>query len=138
MRKIYCNNRLAKILLAFSSCHTITIGPFVLSKRSEDRITQSVRDHEYIHVRQWVEISVVSFLMLCLCIFLTGISGWWLLLSPVTFYLWYGIEFFFRYVRLKNTGKAYKAVSFEKEAYSNEDDPDYLDNGNYFGWRKYL
>lgn len=138
MRKIYCNNRLAKILLAFSSCHTITIGPFVLSKRSEDRITQSVRDHEYIHVRQWVEISVVSFLMLCSCISLTGISGWWLLLSPVTFYLWYGVEFLFRFVRMKDTGKAYRSVSFEQEAYSNEDDPDYLDNGNYFGWRKYL
>ncbi len=33
MKKVYCNNLLAKVLLAFSSCHTITIGPFVLSKR---------------------------------------------------------------------------------------------------------
>ena len=35
MKKVYCNNLLAKVLLAFSSCHTITIGPFVLSKRPE-------------------------------------------------------------------------------------------------------
>lgn len=138
MRKVFCDNWLAKVLLAFSSCHTITIGPFVLSRRSEDKITQSLRNHEYIHVRQWMEMSQVSILVISLFILLTGSSGWWALLSLVTFYIWYGIEFLFRYVRLKDAGRAYRAVSFEQEAYSNEDDPDYLDNGCFFGWIKYL
>lgn len=31
MKRFYYDNRIAKILLAFSSCHTITIGPFVIS-----------------------------------------------------------------------------------------------------------
>lgn len=52
MKKVYCNNLLAKVLLAFSSCHTITIGPFVLSKRPEEKITQKVRNHECTHARQ--------------------------------------------------------------------------------------
>ena len=58
MKKVYCNNLLAKVLLAFSSCHTITIGPFVLSKRPEEKITQKVRNHECTHARQWVEMAV--------------------------------------------------------------------------------
>lgn len=138
MKKVFCDNWLAKVLLAFSSCHTITIGPFVLSRRSEDKITQSLRNHEYIHVRQWMEMSQVSILVIFSCILLTGSSGWWALLSLATFYIWYGIEFLFRYVRLKDAGRAYRAVSFEQEAYSNEDDPYYLDGECCFGWIKYL
>ena len=106
MKKVYCNNLLAKVLLAFSSCHTITIGPFVLSKRPEEKITQKVRNHECTHARQWV--------------------------------LWYGVEWLVRAVRLKDAGRAYKTVSFEREAYSNEDDPNYIENSNYFAWVKYL
>ena len=60
MKKVYCNNLLAKVLLAFSSCHTITIGPFVLSKRPEEKITQKVRNHECTHARQWVEMAVAT------------------------------------------------------------------------------
>lgn len=138
MKKVFCDNWLAKVLLCMSSCHTITVGPFVLSRRKEDKITQSLRNHEYTHVRQWVEMSQVSVLVIFSCILLTGSSGWWALLSLVTFYIWYVIEFLFRYVRLKDAGKAYRAVSFEQEAYSNEDDPDYLDDGCCFGWIKYL
>ena len=41
-------------------------------------------------------------------------------------------------VRLKDAGRAYKVVSFEREAYSNEDDPNYIENSNYFAWVKYL
>ena len=55
MKRFYYDNRIAKILLAFSSCHTITIGPFVLSKLSPEHITQRVRNHETCHSYQWIE-----------------------------------------------------------------------------------
>ena len=32
MKRLYYDNRIAKILFAFSYCHTITIGPFVLNR----------------------------------------------------------------------------------------------------------
>ena len=55
MKRFYYDNRIAKILLTFSSCHTITIGPFVLSKLSPEHITQRVRNHETCHSYQWIE-----------------------------------------------------------------------------------
>ena len=48
------------------------------------------------------------------------------------------MEWLVRAVRLKDAGRAYKTVSFEREAYSNEDDPNYIENSNYFAWVKYL
>lgn len=138
MRKVYCNNWLAKVLLAFSSCHTITIGPFVLSKRSEERITQEVRNHECTHARQWVEMAVASGVILLALVLAFGVSPWWMLLSGVVFYVWYGIEYFIRLCTLRNSNKAYKAVAFEREAYENDSDANYLENSNYFAWINYL
>ena len=106
MKKVYCNNLLAKVLLAFSSCHTITIGAIG---------------------------TVIWILLLCF-----DLSAWWLVLAGLAFYLWYGVEWLVRAVRLKDAGRAYKTVSFEREAYSNEDDPNYIENSNYFAWVKYL
>lgn len=138
MRKIYCNNWLAKVLLAFSSCHTITIGPFVLSKREESRITQEVRNHECTHARQWAEIAVASGIILLGMVLALGVSPLWMLLSGMVFYLWYGVEYAIRLCILRNADKAYKAVSFEREAYENDSDAHYLENSNYFAWINYL
>ncbi|ULT27545.1 hypothetical protein KUH03_13010 [Sphingobacterium sp. E70] len=42
------------------------------------------------------------------------------------FYLWYLCEFAIRFVRLRDFDEAYLHISFEREAYRHEDDPDYL------------
>jgi hypothetical protein len=47
----------------------------------------------------------------------------------VVFYLIYFIEWVF---------KEYKNISFEKEAYANEKDTDYLEKRKRFNWIKYL
>ena len=147
MKKIFCNNWLAKALLCMSSCHTITVGPFVLSKRAEEKITQEVRNHECTHARQWVEMAVASGLLIWLLILLTSASAWWLVLSGLAFYVWYGIEYVVRAMMYSITNddcptgerkSAYKMVSFEQEAYGNEGDPNYLENCDYFAWVKYL
>ena len=77
--------------------------------------------------------TVIWILLLCF-----DLSAWWLVLAGLAFYLWYGVEWLVRAVRLKDAGRAYKTVSFEREAYSNEDDPNYIENSNYFAWVKYL
>lgn len=102
MKKVYCNNLLAKVLLAFSSCHTITIGPFVLSKRPEEKITQKVRNHECTHARQWVEMAVATGTVIWILLLCFDLSAWWLVLTGLAFYLWYGVEWLVRAVRLKD------------------------------------
>lgn len=138
MKRICYSSKLANIFLYFSSCLTITIGPFVLSKLSESEMPQYVRNHECTHSRQWIETTVASGFLLFLFIALVGINAWWMVLSAFVFYLWYGVEWLVRLCLLKDGKKAYRAVSFEQEAYANERNMNYAENAGYFSWVKYL
>lgn len=138
MKKFFCDNRLAKVLLCMSSCHTITVGPFVLSRRKEERLTQDTRNHECTHVRQWAEMSVVCGLLVWVLMLSFDLSPWWLALSGLAFYLWYGLEWLVRLACLGDAGEAYRSISLEREAYGNEGDANYLENSSYFAWLKYL
>lgn len=53
----------------------------------------------------------------------------------VFFYLWYVIEWI---IRLFGKGNAYRKVSFEKEAYNNQDDVTYLTKRKKYNWLKEL
>ena len=53
----------------------------------------------------------------------------------VFFYLWYLVEWL---IRLLGKGDAYRNLSFEKEAYDNEGDLNYLENRPMFAWWWYL
>lgn len=71
--------------------------------------------HEFIHIEQWKELWYIGFI---LC---------------------YLIEWLARCVTYNfDCKKAYKNISFEREAYQNEDDPAYLDNRQRFSFLKYL
>ena len=51
------------------------------------------------------------------------------------FYILYLLEWLYR---LTQKGNAYKNISFEKEAYDNEKDTDYLDRRKHFSWIRYI
>lgn len=71
-------------------------------------------NHERIHTRQGYEMA-------------------WLF-----FYAWYVIEFIIRLIQYRNANKAYRNISFEREAFANDDDFDYLKNRKPFAFLKYL
>ena len=56
----------------------------------------------------------------------------------VPFYLLYFFEFFIRILQHRNVEKAYRNISFEKEAYQYESKIDYLDNRKRFAWTEFL
>ena len=41
-------------------------------------------------------------------------------------------------MRLLRRGNAYRAISFEREAYDNQRDASYLSHRRHFAWRHYL
>ncbi len=41
------------------------------------------------------------------------------------------LEYYYHFFKLKNTHKAYLAISFEREAYANEHDLNYLKKENF-------
>lgn len=133
MKRYYYDNWLAKTILAFSSCHTIALAWFVLSKRNEEKTNQIERNHETIHAMQWTEVTILSSMILFAVIALFDLSVWWMLLSPVVYYIWYVLEWLFKLP----SGNAYRSISFEIEAYANDRDTNYCENRHLLcGWTK--
>lgn len=130
MKTIYYNSTLAKLLL-FKGYGTIMLFGFVLTKLNE--LKPSTIRHENIHRRQYIECTVLS---LPIAGFLCWLVSWWfLLLIPVFYYLLYIGEWL---VRLFMKGNAYRNICFEREAYTNQDYPIYLDERKWFAWCDYF
>lgn len=77
-------------------------------------ITSKFINHEEIHEKQQKEMLIVFF------------------------FVWYALEFIVRLIQYLNWDKAYRNISFEREAYDNEKDLSYLKNRKRFTWIKYL
>ena len=70
--------------------------------------------HEKIHIRQQMELLILPF------------------------FIWYGIEYFIRILQYKNKHLAYRNISFEREAYANESQNNFLQKRRFWNFLKYL
>ena len=147
LSKIFYNSIFAKIFLP-KSYSTITLGCFIFIKYQKDFVETNPKliNHENIHVNQWIEHTILSFwiitLLLFLDIFITdklNAKILYLYIIPIfTFYIMYIFEFivnYFYYIFNSNNKvykqksiwyNAYKKISFEQEAYINEQNTEYL------------
>jgi hypothetical protein len=92
----------------------MAIWPFILVNASRELRPDTIA-HEKIHLRQQLELLLVFF------------------------YLWYGIEYLIRLIQYKGDDYlAYKNISFEREAFENEDVNGYLDYRPPFNFTNYL
>ena len=99
----------------------MAIFPFIfVRKELAHKFTEISENHETIHFKQQIELLIVGF------------------------YLWYIIEYFLRLCKFWVKGKqantviAYRNISFEREAYSNQNNLSYLKNRKPYSWLKYL
>lgn len=92
----------------------LTLYPFVILKYKEDKSNAVLINHERIHLQQQIE----------------------MLLFP--FFIWYGTEYLFLLLKYNNKNHAYRNISFEREAYSNETDLEYLKKRKLFSFLRYL
>lgn len=92
----------------------IAIFPFVFLKSKQLKNNTVLINHEKIHLKQQLELLVIPF------------------------YIFYVVEFLFRLIQYKNWQKAYRNISFEREAYTNEASLDYLSRRSIWGFLKYL
>jgi len=134
-------------LITFNWPLAITLSPFgiyVNQKYSTvDDLSPRTKNHEKIHWKQQMEMMITGFILSLLAslMFITVSFNIWILLGLLLFpflffYLWYVIEWFVRI--FINGKKAYVSISFEQEAYDNDDNLNYLDNKKWFRWMKYL
>jgi hypothetical protein len=92
----------------------LTVFPFVFIKYRFDCENKTLVNHEKIHIRQQMELLVLPF------------------------FLWYFVEYAVRLLQYKNANLAYRNISFEREAYSNEPRLDYLKTRPFFSFLNYL
>ena len=110
----------------------------ILFVRGNANIDDITMNHETIHSKQYIETGL-SFSILLLPLIFIGLWWLWLLLSVFAFYILYVVEWFIKFLIYKfDKHKAYKNTSFEREAYSNEKNLDYLDSRKWFAWVKYF
>ena len=108
-KKIIYNN-----LIPFKGFISITLFPFIFARKEYEPLGMRTIIHENIHLKQQKEMLIVFF------------------------YLWYGIEWIVRLIRHKSFQKACRNISFEREAYNNEYDDEYLDVRKPYEWIHYL
>ena len=92
----------------------LTFYPFVFLADKDDKLNEVFINHEKIHIRQQLELLIVPF------------------------YLWYFVEYLFRLLQFRNRKKAYYSISFEKEAYANEKDLEYLKSRSFWRFLRYF
>ena len=92
----------------------MTVFPFVFLRDADSKRNFNLIRHECIHARQQIEMLVLPF------------------------FLWYLAEYLWGLVRLKKHAEAYRNISFEKEAYGNEDNPEFLKQRAFWNFRKYI
>ena len=107
------NSRIPVILSFFSPIEigAISLGLFVFSRGDIDEIT---RKHESIHYHQWRELGFILF--------------------PVL----YGFYFLLNKARGMKAEEAYYNIPFEREAYIQQDNPNYLTKRQVWAWLDYI
>ncbi len=104
------NSKIPKALSFVIDIYAITIWPFVFIRDGGNELTIN---HESIHIKQQQELFVLPFYLL----------------------------YFWEWLRGRMKGldgrEAYLKISFEKEAYSNELNPDYLSTRPKMAWKNY-
>lgn len=92
----------------------LTVFPFVFVKYALDKENEVFVNHERIHLRQQLEMLIIPF------------------------FAWYSLEFLVRFIQYRNWDLAYRNISFEREAYANEKDLDYLKRRSLWFFTKYI
>jgi len=92
----------------------MTVFPFMFLKTKALKGDDVLINHEKIHLKQQLELLIILFFVL------------------------YTLEFLFRLLQYKNWHLAYRNISFEREAYLNEKDLNYLKKRSFWSFVKYF
>lgn len=105
------NSRVPKWLSIFINIWAITIWPFIICRGEMGKVTLN---HEKIHIRQQGELLLAGF-------------------YPLYAYYWLKARLWHR----MSNHDAYMAIPFEREAYENEANENYLETRKRFSWWDY-
>jgi len=149
MKTIY-NDKILDTLSIMMKIGGLTLYPFIILRERYETIAYAtenkrVVNHESIHIKQQGEVMFTT-LLICIGLKFAGIGYWWLIpiISYAMFFILYVTEYLLRIIiGFITTGPVsanavYRSISFEQEAYDNENDVKYLSGRKLFSWVKFL
>ena len=92
----------------------LTFFPFVILRFKNAKNDLVVMNHEKIHIRQQLELLVLPF------------------------YILYFIDFGLKYLKYRDAKIAYRNIIFEREAYANESNINYLKSRSFWAFSVYI
>lgn len=113
IKPTFVENSLVPVILSFFApieINAITLGWYVFAR---GRLTPVVRQHETIHVHQYVETFLIGFPLIYFYDFMKGL------------------------IKYRDGKKAYKMIRFEQEAYECQQYAGYLVTRKAYSWIKY-
>lgn len=125
-------------IIPFQGCQAITILPVIFARDSFRPLKENTVRHESIHLRQQLEVLIVSAAVIAILCLTTDISWWWMAAAPLCYFVMYGLEYLVRLFVYGKGKEAYHNISTEQEAFMYERDTEYLSRRKAFAWVKYL
>jgi hypothetical protein len=98
------------LLTRFLPYAGMSLFPFILLRKKDAPHGERLLNHERIHLRQQLELLILPF------------------------YLWYLLDYLIQRIRGRKHEEAYRSIIFEKEAYTHENDLDYLQRRRFWGF----
>lgn len=125
-------------IIPFKGYKAMTVWPFIFVREEcRDRYDATTQRHEAIHGEQQLEVGVIG-IELAVAFLLAG-YGWWSLLPVPLFFWWYLLEWIVKIpVHGFRLHEAYRAISFEREAYGHQDEKEYITGRKHYAWLRYL
>lgn len=92
----------------------IALFPFIVVRDIFETDNLVLINHEKIHLRQQLELLIIPF------------------------YVLYFADYLIRIIIFRDKNKAYKSILFEREAYLNEENLNYLQSRPFWNWMRYF
>ena len=108
------NSKIPQLLSIFINIGAITLWPFIIYRYKKEDVSPKLVNHETIHIKQQQELFVIGFYVL---------------------YVYYWLKNLIKY---KNSSTAYYNIPFEVEAYTHDQDLEYLSNRKKHAWKAYI
>jgi len=125
-------------IIPFKGSKAVTIWPLIFARKSAKWLKDYEENHEKIHLRQQMEVLVMSAMIILMAVLSLDLSRWWMFTSFGVYYTWYGLEWLIRLAVYRDTHMAYRNIAVEQEAYLNERDMAYLNQRKAFVWVRYI
>ena len=106
---------MSPIIIIYSKLHVkgMALFPFMILREKSFTKDPVIMNHELIHHRQQLELLIVPF------------------------YVFYVLNYIINRFRYEGHYNAYRNIIFEREAYANESDPDYLKQRSWLRFLRY-